>query len=58
MLILSLCVGCVSFNTIVEELSDVNIFTDAEELQFGKEFVAQHEKKNKTLYGSRRDELH
>ena len=46
-LILSLCFGCVGFNTVVEKLSDVNIFTDAEELQFGKEFVAQHEQKIK-----------
>ena len=46
-LILSLCIGCVSLNTIVEELSDVNIFTDAEELQFGRAFVAQHEQKVK-----------
>ena len=42
-LILSLYLGCVSLNTSVEKLSDVNIFTDAEELQIGKEFVAQHE---------------
>ena len=46
-LILALCTGCVSLNTIVGGLSDVNIFTDAEELQFGKEFVAQHEQKIK-----------
>ena len=49
-LILSFSMGCVSLNTIgnlgntvIEELSDVNIFTDAEELQIGREFVAQHE---------------
>lgn len=50
-LILSLCVGCNLTtvgnvgNTIIEELGDVNIFTDAEELQFGREYVAQHEQK-------------
>ena len=51
---LSLCMGCVNLttignvgNTVIEELSDVNIFTDAEELQFGKEFVAQHEQQVK-----------
>ena len=50
-LILSLCIGCVSLNTIgnvgntvIKELSDVNIFTDAEELQIGRAFVAQHER--------------
>ena len=31
-------------NTLIKAASDVNIFTDAEELQIGKEFVAQHEK--------------
>ena len=53
-LILSLSVGCVSLNTIgnvgntvIDELSDVNIFTDAEELQIGKAYVAQHEQKVK-----------
>lgn len=29
---------------LVKALSDINIFTDAEELQFGKAYVAQHEK--------------
>ena len=50
-LILSLCVGC-SLNTVsrvgnslLEAASDINIFADAEELQFGREYVAQHEKK-------------
>lgn len=49
-LILSLCIGCNLTtvgnvgNTIIEELGDVNIFTDAEELRFGSEFVAQHER--------------
>lgn len=45
----SFCLGC-SLNTIgnfgntlIKAASDVNIFTDAEELQFGKAFVAQHE---------------
>ena len=47
---LSLCTGC-SLNTlgnvgnfVIETAGDVNIFTDAEKLQFGREFVAQHEK--------------
>ena len=50
-LILSLCMGC-SLNTVgnvgnflIEASSDINIFTDAEELQFGREYVAQHEQK-------------
>ena len=34
-------------NAFIEAASDVNIFTDAEELQIGKEFVAQHEKEIK-----------
>ena len=49
----SFCLGC-SLNTIgnfgntlIKAASDVNLFTDAEELQFGKEFVAQHEKEVK-----------
>ena len=49
-LTLSLFMGC-SLNTVsrvgnslLEAASDINIFTDAEELQFGREFVAQHEK--------------
>lgn len=53
-LILSLCIGCVSLNTVgrvgnslLEAASDVNIFTDEEELQFGQAFVAQHEQKIK-----------
>ena len=48
-LTLTLCMGC-SLNTIgnfgntlIGAASDVNIFTDAEELQFGQAFVAQHE---------------
>lgn len=48
--IFSFCMGC-SFNTIgnvgntlLEAASDVNIFTDAEELQIGKAYVAQHER--------------
>ena len=55
-LIFSLCMGC-SLNTIgtignafIEAASDVNLFTDAEELQIGKEFAAQHEKEIK-LHG-------
>lgn len=50
-LLLTLCIGCVSLNTVgrvgnslIEELGDVNIFTDAEELQVGKAFVEEHEK--------------
>lgn len=50
-LILSLSMGCISLNTIgnagntiVKELGDVNIFTDAEELRFGREYAAQHDK--------------
>ena len=53
---LSVCIGCVSLNTVgnvgnsvLEAASDVNIFTDAEERQFGLAFVAQHEKEI-TLY--------
>ena len=52
-LILSLCMGCnlstVSNvgNTLIEELSDFNIFTDAEELQFGQAYVMEHETKIK-----------
>lgn len=52
--ILSLCMGCVNVttvenigNSLLETMSDVNIFTDAEELQVGKAFVAQHEKEVK-----------
>ena len=50
-LILSLCIGCNLTtvgnigNAILTELGDMNIFTDAEELQFGQAFVAQHERK-------------
>ena len=50
-LILSLSTGCISLNTIgnagntiVKELGDLNIFTDAEELRFGREYAAQHDK--------------
>ena len=53
-LILSLCLGCVSLNTIgnagnsfIKELGNINIFTDAEELRFGREYAAQHEKQVK-----------
>ena len=49
-LIFSLCIGCnltTVGNTIIKELGDVNLFTDAEELQFGREYIAQHEKKVK-----------
>ena len=48
---LSLGMGCISLNTVenvgnfvLETVGDVNIFTDAEELQFGREYVTQHEK--------------
>ncbi len=50
---LSLCTGCSLNtlgnvgNTLIEAASDVNIFTDAEELQFGQAFVAQHEQQIK-----------
>ena len=49
---LSLCIGCVNLTTLEEmgnsaitAFSDINIFTDAEELQFGQEYVAQHDRK-------------
>ena len=49
-LILSLCIGCVNLDTLerignsaIGAFSDVNIFTDEEEMQFGKAFVARHE---------------
>ena len=52
-LTLSFCIGC-SLNTLgnfgntfIEAAGDVNIFTDAEELQFGQAFVAQHEQEIK-----------
>ena len=55
-LTLSFCMGCISLNTVgnagnflIETVGDLNIFTDAEELQFGREFVAQHERQI-TLY--------
>ena len=55
-LTLSFCMGCISLNTVgnagnflLETVGDLNIFTDAEELQFGREFVAQHERQI-TLY--------
>jgi predicted Zn-dependent protease len=44
-LILTFQIGCSS--PLVKALSDINIFTDAEELQFGKAYVAQHEKEIK-----------
>ena len=51
---LMLSSGCVSVSTLqkggnlaLKELSNVNIFSDAEELRFGQEYVAQHEKKVK-----------
>ena len=44
-LILTLQIGCSS--PLVKALSDINIFTDAEELQFGKAYVAQHDKEIK-----------
>ena len=39
--------GCViarGGNVLIETFSDINIFTDAEEVQFGQAFVAEHEK--------------
>ena len=44
-LMLTCHTGCSS--ALVKALTDVNIFTDAEELQFGKAYVAQHEKEIK-----------
>lgn len=44
-LILTFHIGCSS--PFIKTLSDINIFTDAEELQFGKAYVAQHEKEVK-----------
>ncbi len=44
-LMLTFHTGCSS--PLIRTLSDVNIFTDAEELQFGKAYVAQHEKEVK-----------
>ena len=41
-LILTFYTGCST--PLIKALSDINIFTDAEELQFGKAYVAQHEK--------------
>lgn len=52
-LILSLCMGCNLAtlegvgNTVIEAASDINIFTDAEELQFGQAYVMEHETKIK-----------
>ncbi|RKU30754.1 peptidase M48 [Candidatus Poribacteria bacterium] len=44
--------GCVSLsslesggNAVLEAVSDVNIFTDEEEIQFGKAYVAEHDRK-------------
>ena len=55
-LILSLYIGCINLNTLekigdsaMSAFSDVNIFTDEEEMQFGKAFVARHEQQV-TLY--------
>ena len=48
-LILCLCTGCSLNtwegigNTLIEAASDVNIFTDAEELQLGQAFATEHE---------------
>ena len=44
-LMLTFHTGCST--PFVKALSDINIFTDAEELQFGKAYVAEHEKKVK-----------
>ena len=52
-LILGLCMGCNLAtlesvgNTVIEAGSDINIFTDAEELQFGQAYVMEHETKIK-----------
>ena len=44
--------GCVSLrslesggNAVLEAVSNINIFTDEEEIQFGKAYVAEHDKK-------------
>lgn len=49
--VLVISAGCVSVDTVnrfadsfLDELSDINIFTDAEELQLGKAFAAEHDK--------------
>ena len=44
-LMLTFHAGCST--SFIKALSDINIFTDAEELQFGKAYVAQHEKEVK-----------
>ena len=44
-LMLTFHTGCSA--PLVKALSDINIFTDAEELQFGKAYVVQHEKEVK-----------
>ena len=52
-LILSMGIGCNLAtlesvgNTVIEAASDINIFTDAEELQFGQAYVMEHETKIK-----------
>lgn len=47
--ILTFNVGCTSLNTmeqigssVLEEISDINIFTDEEEIKFGKAYAEQH----------------
>ena len=44
-LMLTFHTGCST--PFVKALSDINVFTDAEELQFGKAYVAEHEKQVK-----------
>ena len=50
-LTLSLCIGCLNLSTVgnslLETTSNVNIFTDAEEIQIGRAFVAEHEREVK-----------
>lgn len=48
-LFVSGCVGLSSLesggNAVLEAVGDINIFTDEEEIQFGKAYVAEHDKK-------------
>ena len=50
-LTLSLCIGCLDLSTVgnslLETTSNVNIFTDEEEIQIGRAFVAEHEREIK-----------
>ena len=50
-LTLNLCIGCLDLSTVgnslLEATSNVNIFTDEEEIQIGRAFVAEHEREIK-----------